>query len=83
MQTRCNEVSCKTFSEQTTSKAYKSSLRYPNRQRSESMKYYNPKIRNEVLLLLAKESSKPFSNSHYLGASKMYRKKCQHIRKTR
>ena len=83
IQTRCDEVPCKTFSEQTTSKAYKSSLRYRNRQRSESMYYYNPKIRNEVLLLLAKKSSKTFSNKNYLGASKMYRKKCQHIRKTR
>merc|ERR1719362_1519857 len=47
------------------------------------MYYYNPKIRNEVLLLLAKKSSKTFSNKNYLGASKMYRKKCQHIRKSR
>lgn len=46
------------------------------RQRSESMKYYDPKKRNETLLLLANESSQEYVNAHQRNASKYYREKC-------
>lgn len=53
----------------------------PGRQRSESLKYYNPQVRNENLLLLA-NGTKPTSNTmHQCTASKVYRRKCRNIRK--